>query len=170
MHVAHGGLQLVMSAAERILQPRDLRFQLFELGFQFEDPPDSGQAHAVVGELLDPLEEGDVTVGVPPAATLRAARLDQAFALVDPQSLRMDTRQLGRHRDDVQRSLVAIHRYTPKCSRGLPGRAAESSSKILRAPSSSSVGTTTSNVTRSAPGSADARGIPRPRTRTVLPL
>src|SRR5437763_815878 len=71
-------------------QALDLGAGVFQHGLQLEDALDACEADTLVGELLDVLEQLDVAIGVPAAATLGALRLDEALALVDPQRLRMD--------------------------------------------------------------------------------
>src|SRR4051812_22415929 len=73
---------------------------------ELEDLAHADEADTLVRELLDPLEELDVAFGVAAAPALGAGGLDQALALVDPKRLRVDARQLGRHRDDVERPLA----------------------------------------------------------------
>src|SRR4051794_37443012 len=108
VHVADGNLVGLVRGGERGVERRDPLPQLVELGLEVEDLAHPGEAHAVGGELLDAAEERDVAVGVAPAPTLGAAGLDEALALVDAQRLGVDARQLGRHRDDVERALVDL--------------------------------------------------------------
>src|ERR1700704_1695372 len=97
--------------------PVELGPRVVELGLELENLLHTGEADALVGELLDPAEQHDVTLGVPAAATLRTRRLDQALALVDAQRLRMHAGELRGHRDDVQRPLICIHVVTPPSER-----------------------------------------------------
>ena len=118
---------------------------LLELGLELEDLADPDQADALVGELLDALEQRDVAVGVAPAAALGAARLDEALALVDAQRLRVHAGELGRHRDDVERAfvglLVVAHRLHPQVLARVAGqRRGELPRPPPSASSSSSVG------------------------------
>ena len=70
----------------------------------------AGEAHALVGELLDAAQQRDVALGVAAAAAARARGLDQPLALVDAQRLRVHAGELGRDRDDVERPRVRILR------------------------------------------------------------
>jgi hypothetical protein len=94
-------------------QPLDLVGGVVERSLELEDALDAGEPDALVGELLDVLQQLDVAVGVAAAAALGALRLDEALALVDPQRLRMNAGQLGRHRDDVERPFVVVHWLYP---------------------------------------------------------
>src|SRR4029453_7685200 len=70
-------------------QPLDLVGGVFARGLEPEGALDGGEPDALVGELLDVLEQLDVAVGVPAAPALGALRLDETLALVDPQRLRV---------------------------------------------------------------------------------
>src|SRR4029453_18122252 len=151
-------------------QPLDLVGGVLERGLELEDALDAGEPDALVGELLDVLEQLDVAVGVPAAPAPGALRLDENLSPVDPQRLRVHAGELRRHRDDVERSFVVVHRHTPKCSRGFSVSALPRSSIAFLAAPSTFLGTTTSNVTSRSPGLPLPVSIPRPRTFTVLPL
>ena len=90
------------------LELRDAFARGRQLVFEREHPLHADEADALVAQLLDPAEQLDVALRVPPAASARARRLDQTLALVDAQGLRMHPRQLGRDRDDVQGARVGV--------------------------------------------------------------
>src|SRR4051812_32743815 len=64
------------------------------------------------GDLTDPFH---VVTAVPAGAAFRAERRQQALALVGPQHLRVDPRELGRDRDRVHGALViqVDHQHAP---------------------------------------------------------
>src|SRR3982751_3750307 len=96
-----------------------------QLGLELEYTFHPGKVETFVGELLDTAELVGVGVAVAAATAAGARGIDEALALVDTQRLRVHARQLGRHRDDVQRAIVVGHpAYTSRCSRGLSGNAA----------------------------------------------
>ena len=72
----------------------ELGFQPLDVRLQREDAPDPGEADALVGQLLNPPQQHNITFGVPAATTLGARRLDQSLALVDAQRLGMHTGQI----------------------------------------------------------------------------
>ena len=92
------------------LEPVDLIAGAVQLLLQGDDPLDPGQAHALVGQLLDPLEAVDVAVGVAAGPAHRPLRLDQALPLVDPQGLGVHPGQFGTHDEDVARARQALDR------------------------------------------------------------
>ncbi len=68
------------------------------------------------GQLLNVAQALQVLVGEAPAPPARAGRIEQALALVDAQRLRVHPRQLGRHRDHIDRLVrvtVRHHCITP---------------------------------------------------------
>jgi hypothetical protein len=69
---------------------------------------DPGEVEALVGQLLDALEELDVGLAVAAAAALRPRRFEEALALVDAQGLRVDAGQFGGDRYDVDGSCSAL--------------------------------------------------------------
>src|SRR4051812_5572866 len=99
MHVVDGLFELFGRARERTLELADAVAEVVELRLQAEDLAHPNQADTLVRELLDPLEHRDVAVGVAATAPGRAARRDQALALVDAQGLGMDAGELGGDRD-----------------------------------------------------------------------
>ena len=105
--------EVVAGAVERLLELAQPRLQAREVVLELEDLPDTDEAHAFVGELLDAPQQRDVAIGVATVAALRALRLDEALALVDAQRLRVHTRELGCHRDDVERPVVLRRHVTP---------------------------------------------------------
>src|SRR5581483_7637702 len=106
--VGHRLVGLAPQLVDLVLEPADLVAGAVELFLEGDDPLHSGQAHALVGQLLDPLEAVNVAVGVAPRPADGALRLHQALALVDAQRLGMDAGQLGRHRNDVERTVAFI--------------------------------------------------------------
>jgi len=83
------------------LQPGVVGCQLAVSGFQVQDVSDARQIHALVDKFGDPLEALEVVVAVAASAPIGARRGEQPPALVEPQRLRPDAGQLGRHRDGV---------------------------------------------------------------------
>ncbi len=103
--------------------------------------------------------------------TVRAG-LDEALALVDPQRLRVHARELGRHRDDVQRAIVRSlgHRsYTSRCSRGFPGNAAASASSAALLLVVELLRDVDVERDEQVAGRALRRAMPRPLTFWVVP-
>src|SRR5262245_54320624 len=85
MDLVDGALEAVGRVGQRLAELVDDVTQLVELGLEIEDPPDPREAHPVGGELLDALEQRDVTVGVAAATTRGASGFDEALAFVDAQ-------------------------------------------------------------------------------------
>ena len=63
--VAHRRLVRLVRGGEGGVEGLDPLPQPLRFGLEVEDLADAGQAHAVVGELLDALQQRDVAVGVP---------------------------------------------------------------------------------------------------------
>ena len=70
MDVAHRRLALVVGLGQGAFEGPDALLEPLHLGLELEDLAHSGQTDTLVGELLDALEQGDVVVGVTPAAAL----------------------------------------------------------------------------------------------------
>ena len=77
-----------------------------ELLFKLENSHDSRQVDAFIGQPLDPLEQRDVTLGVPARVPRRSLRPEQSLAFVDAKGLRVNTGQLGRNRNHVDSSIL----------------------------------------------------------------
>jgi len=96
-----------------VAKPSELGLHRLDAVLELEDAADTGQADALVGQLLDPAQQRDVALGVPPAPTLGARGLDEPLALVDAQRLRVHAREIRGHRDDVERAFVVRHVTPP---------------------------------------------------------
>src|SRR5690606_29673986 len=124
--------------------------------------------------------------GVAAAPAGRAVRGHQPQTVVLTQGLRVQTGELGRHRDDVDRSVLgqfirvastAVHLYQApfaawnRSARGSSSAVASRyASSASRAFPDRSPGTLTSTVTSRSPRVPSLRTAPLPRARMVRPL
>src|SRR5690606_5050819 len=131
-------------------------------------------------------EQFDVAGGVAAAPAGRAVRGHQPQTVVLTQGLRVQTGELGRHRDDVDRSVLgqfirvastAVHLYQApfaawnRSARGSSSAVASRyASSASRAFPDRSPGTLTSTVTSRSPRVPSLRTAPLPRARMVRPL
>ena len=81
-----------------------LAFELGDPSFEVEHALDACEVQALVGELLDTAEQGDVGIAVSSASTTGTCRIDQTLALVDSQRLGMHAGKFGSNTDHVDRS------------------------------------------------------------------
>jgi len=86
----------------------ELPFEFVDPSFECQHPLHTRKIETVVCELLYPLEQCDVGIGIAAAAPACARRLDETLALIDPQSLRMNSGKLGRDRDDVNGPIESV--------------------------------------------------------------
>jgi len=100
---------------------RDLLSQRHDLGaraigFEFHDASDALDVHTGRGEIGDPTKSRDIGLAVTTISTSGARRLQESATLVDTESLRVHTRELGRHRDHVH-GLIATRHDPPPAGR-----------------------------------------------------
>src|SRR4051794_25577413 len=96
MRLVHGFDEILACAIESMLELPAPCVGTGDLVLELDDLAHTNEAHTFVGELLDPPQQRDVAVGVPAAPSLRARRLDETLALIDPQRLRVHTGELRR--------------------------------------------------------------------------
>ena len=90
-------------------------------GLKGQDPFDTFEVQAIVGQVLDPLQQGDVAVAITTAPTLCTSRGNETLALIDSQRLGVYPCEFGCDRDDVDRSsLIATAHVLLRSS--CPGR------------------------------------------------
>ncbi len=98
----------------------DLGLQALGLGLQGQHPADARQVETVPGQQADLLQPGHVVAAVAAGPARGPARADQAFALVDPERLRVQSGLL-RGRRDAEQPLVQVvpvragTRHMPEC-------------------------------------------------------
>jgi len=84
------------------IEPGDLGVELAGFFLQGQNAADAGEVESIAGEGGDLQQAGDVVLAVAAGAAGAASGVEQAFALVDPQGLRMQAGKLGGYRDAVQ--------------------------------------------------------------------
>src|SRR5919108_3794130 len=103
---------------------------LIDLLLELHDQLDPGQVDPRLGQLLDGAQPVDVPLRVPPSVPGGPGRPEQSLALVDPQGLGMDPRELGGHADDVDgpvlASLLVLVRHLSSLPRRSPGGCGDS--------------------------------------------
>ena len=86
------------------------------LGFEAHDSTNALKVHSLIGQLRDSAEHLNVGIAVATIAALGTRRHDQAAALVNPQRLRVHSRELSGDRDHVDRggacARVAVVRWS----------------------------------------------------------
>src|SRR5262249_31071390 len=86
----------------------DLPSGFVEARLELEDALHPDEGDAVVRELLATQQHRDVAVGVAPAPPGGAARLNEPLALVKPEGLRMNAREIRRDGNHVQGPVTRV--------------------------------------------------------------
>ena len=101
-------MQLVLELAHAGTELFVLALALLSTLLHVEDTHHAGKVDALVGQLVDELQALDIGTRIQTRVAARALGVHQALGLVDAQSLRMHTGQLGRHANHVQRFVPIV--------------------------------------------------------------
>src|SRR5262245_32222403 len=139
----------LLGIAARLVEAVAQRAQLL---LELEDPLHTREVQTVGGQLRDAPQPLDVAVAVAAVAADGARGVEQALPLVDAERLRMNTRELGCHRDHVDTSCSRFSsHHISRWARGDSSLAFANSSIALRSLALNRAGTATSNVTSRSP-------------------
>ena len=92
-------IELFCKTTVNTVEPHDLVFEFHHLH-------DAREVQALLGELLNPAQQTDVSFGIAPCVPGRSVGMKQSLTFIHAQGLWMHAGQLGRYRDYVYRLLA----------------------------------------------------------------